>query len=168
MTNEVEAGAPGAAADIPPAQEFSIRKIYLKDVSFESPKSPEAFMGEWKPETDMNFQSKARTLAEGVYEVELAVTLTTRNNGEAAYLVELKQAGIFGVNGFSDGQLAHLFGAHCPSILLPFVREAISELVTKGGFPPFLLAPINFDALYAQHLMKQQAEAGQGGETQDA
>lgn len=137
---------------------FDIQKIYLKDVSFESPNAPAVFQIQWKPDTNLQVGSQNSKLGEDVYEVVLNLTATVKVEEQTAFLIEVQQAGIFTLAGFEEGALGHLLGAYCPNLLFPYAREAISDLTTKGGFPPLLLAPINFDALYAQN--QQEAEAG--------
>jgi len=137
--------------------EFQIQKVYLKDVSFESPQSPELFSknGNWNPDINLQLNTESKTVAENVYEIVLTVTVTaTLEDKSTAFLVELKQAGIFVIKGFEQDALGGIVGSHCPSILFPFAREAVADLVAKGGFPQLLLSPINFDALYMQHLEK--------------
>ncbi len=138
---------------------FDIQKIYLKDVSFESPNAPAIFQIQWKPDTNLQVGAQHTTLGEDVYEVVLNLTATVKVEEQTAFLIEVQQAGIFTLAGFEEGALGHLLGAYCPNLLFPYAREAISDLTTKGGFPPLLLAPINFDALYAQN--QQQAEAAE-------
>jgi len=140
-------------------QQFAIQKLYLKDVSFESPTSPAMFTKDWQPEVNLDMNTNTQTLSEGVYNVVLSLTATVKNAEQTAFLVEVQQAGIFTVNGFAENEMGHMLGSFCPNILFPYAREAISDLVTKGGFPPLLLAPVNFDALYAQHLAQQQQQA---------
>ena len=139
--------------------EFVIQKLYIKDLSFEAPGAPGIFLKEWKADTNVQLNTKARALneQEGVYEVELGLTVTATQEGETAYLVEIKQAGVFTARGFPEDQRGHLLGAYCPNILFPFAREVIADMVLKGGFPQMLLQPINFDVLYLQH---QQSQAG--------
>lgn len=142
--------------------EFTIQKLYVKDVSFEAPNSPEVFLKEWKPDTNVQLNTEARQVDQGVHEVVLTVTITTKSQDKTAYLVEVKQAGVFSAKGFGQEQLGQLLGSYCPNLLFPYVREVISSLVIKGGFPDMPLAPINFDALYAQHLEKTKSEGEQG------
>ncbi|MGV6816760.1 MAG: protein-export chaperone SecB [Thiotrichales bacterium] len=144
---------------------FEVQRIYLKDLSFESPTAPAVFTREFKPEAGVELHSGNRKLGEDVYEVEIHLTLTVKSGDEVAYLVEVKEAGIFTLKGYEQEQLGPLLGAYCPNMLYPFVREVISDVVVKGGFPQQLLAPINFDALYAQHLQEQAAEQKGDGET---
>lgn len=129
---------------------FQIAKIYLSDVSFEAPNTPESFRSEWKPQVDVELGSRATNLEENTYDVMLTVTVTAKNNEQTAYLCEVKQGGVFRLDGFSTEELDHLLGAYCPAQLFPFAREAINDLVVKGGFPQLLLAPVNFEALYLQ------------------
>lgn len=142
-------------------QQFAINKIYVKDVSFESPNSPEQFTAEWKPESNLELNTNGKALEENVYEVVLSLTVTVKNNNQTAYLVEVQQCGIFSMAGFKDQELSHMLGSFCPNLLFPYARETVSDLVTRGGFPQLLLAPVNFDALYAQHLQQMQKDAEQ-------
>ena len=140
-------------------QQFNIQKIYLKDVSFESPNAPGVFQdGEWKPEVNVQINTEAKTIAEGQHEVTLTVTVTAKQGDKTAFLVEVKQSGIFMLAGFEQEQLGGMIGAYCPEVLFPYAREAISDLVSKGGFPQLLLSPVNFNALYMQHQQQQQAQ----------
>lgn len=144
-------------------QQFAVQKIYLKDVSFESPNSPQVFNeGEWKPEINVQINSASSNMAEGLYEVVLNITVTATQDNKTAFLAEIKQAGIFTMSGFSNENIGGMLGAYCPEMLFPFAREALAELIAKGGFPQLLLAPVNFNALYAQHLQQQAAPAAQG------
>lgn len=139
-------------------QQFAIQKIYLKDVSFESPNSPQSFTeGEWKPQANVQINSANQAIAQDTYEVVLSITVTAKQNDKTAFLVEVKQAGVFTIAGFPDENLGGMIGAYCPESLFPFAREAIAEMISKGGFPQLLLAPVNFNALYTQQ-MQQQAE----------
>lgn len=137
-------------------KQFSIQKIYTKDMSFETPNSPKIFTEKWEPIVDFNLASNVQPLENGLYEVALTVTITVKSEDKTAYLVEVNQAGIFTLIGFSDEELGPMVGSFCPNILFPYAREAVSDLVAKGGFPQLLLAPVNFDALYAQHIQAQQ------------
>jgi len=141
-------------------KQFALQKIYLKDVSFESPKSPQVFTeGEMQPQVNVQLNSSNQAVAEGIYEVVLDVTVTAKLSESTAFLVEVKQAGIFNIAGFSDEELAGMLGAYCPETLFPYAREAISELISKGGFPQLLIAPVNFNALYTEQLQQQTATA---------
>ena len=138
--------------------QFSIEKIYLKDVSFESPAAPAIFTEDWTPEINMELNSQANPIENDFYEVELNITVTAKNNDTTGFLVEVKQCGIFSISGMDDANLNGMLGSFCPNILFPYAREAISDLVSKGGFPQLLLAPVNFDALYAQHVQNSEGE----------
>lgn len=145
-------------------QQFAIQKIFIKDVSFESPNAPDVFTdGEWKPEVNVQINTEGKTLAEGMHEVTLTVTVTAKQQDKTAFLVEVKQSGIFQMAGFEQEQMGGMLGAYCPEVLFPYAREAISDLVTKGGFPQMLLSPVNFNALYMQH--QQQAQQAAAPET---
>jgi preprotein translocase subunit SecB len=139
-------------------QQFAIQKIYLKDVSFESPNSPQAFTdGDWKPQINVQINSSNRVIAQDTYEVVLDITVTAKQKENTAFLVEVKQAGVFTIAGFGRENLGGMVGAFCPETLFPFAREAVAELISKGGFPQLYLAPVNFNALYAQQLQQQAA-----------
>lgn len=144
-----------------PTQEkaFSIQRIYIKDLSFETPHSPAIFKQEWRPEVQLNMASQATHLESNYFEVVLGVTLTIRLGDKTAYLIEVKQAGIFGLSGFTEQELGPMLGAFCPNVLFPYAREVISDLATKGSFPQFVLQPVNFDLLYAQQRNMAETEA---------
>jgi len=149
-----------------PEQQFSIQKIFIKDVSFESPNAPAVFTeGEWKPEVNVQINTEAKAINEGLHEVTLTVTVTAKQLEKTAFLVEVKQSGIFQMVGFEQEQMGGMLGAYCPETLFPYAREAISDLVTKGGFPQMLLSPVNFNALYMQHQQQQQAQQESPAET---
>lgn len=137
-----------------PQPQFAIQKIYVKDVSFETPNSPDIFTQEWKPDVNVEIDTKSRGVSEGIYEIVLGVTVTAKFEEKVAFLIEIQQAGIFVIKEFADSDKAAMIGSYCPSLLFPFAREAVSDLVTRGGFPQFLLQPVNFDALYQQHLSR--------------
>ena len=147
-----------------PAREFNLQRIYIKDVSFETPASPQIFGMEWKPESNLNLNSNVNKIGDDTYEVVLTITVTTKVEDKTAFLVEVQQAGIFLVKGFPENELGHMMGAYCPNVLFPYAREVISDLVSKGSFPQLLLTPVNFDALYAQHIQEMQQKAQQSGQ----
>jgi preprotein translocase subunit SecB len=150
-------------AEQPAAQtnkQLLLQKIYLKDLSFESPKAPEIFNSNVSPQTQLNMRSGAREVAPGVQEVTLTLTVEAKDNDTTLFLVEVSQAGVFSIQGYNDQERAMLIGSYCPSTLYPYAREAISDIVAKGGFPQLLLQPINFDALYAQALQQRSQQAG--------
>jgi len=135
-----------------PDQKFEIQKVYIKDLSFETPNSPKIFTEKWNPKTDVHIQTENEKLDENIFEVVITVTVTATQDETTAFLVEVKQAGIFLVENFPEDQHKQLLGSYCPNVLFPFARETVTELVTKGGFPQLLLNPVNFEALYQQHL----------------
>jgi len=139
--------------------QFAIQKIYTKDISYESPVSPQIFQQQWKPTINMDLASSATTLDDSVYEVVLSVTITMSIEKKTACLVEVQQAGIFHITGLEKDVTGRMLGTVCPNILFPFAREVVADLVSRGGFPQLLLAPVNFDALYEQQKQQQQ-EAG--------
>lgn len=146
-------------------REFGLQRVYLKDVSFEIPNSPAIFGKTWKPEVTLNLTSKVNPLEKAAFEVVLSITVTVKIEEMTAYLAEVQQAGIFTLKGFSDQEIGPMLGSYCPNQLFPYAREVISDLVLKGGFPQMLLAPVNFDALYAQHLQQQEKAAQQSSQT---
>ena len=141
-----------------PQKNFGVQKIYVKDMSFETPNSPAVFTQEWKPEINLELNSQANKVADDVHEVVLSLTVTAKLGETTAYLVEVQQAGIFAMKGFADAELPPMLGAFCPGTLYPYARETVSDLVARGGFPQLVLAPINFDALFAQQIQKVQAQ----------
>jgi len=146
-------------------QQFIIERIYIKDISFEAPNSPAVFTQNWEPDTNLNLNTQVNPLGEDHYEVELHVTVSVKDKeGKTAFLVEVIQAGAFLIKGYPQEQLGHLLASYCPSNLFPYAREVISNLVSKGSFPEMHLSPINFDALYAQRLQEEQAQADAGEE----
>ena len=149
------------ADDAAQAAQFTIEKLYLKDVSFEAPNAPQVFNEQGQPQLSMNLNQKVGRLSDGAFEVVLGVTLTCTLNDKTVYLAEVAQAGIFGLAGFDDRTLDMMLGTYCPNVLFPYVREAVSDLINKGGFPPFYLQPINFEALYAEGL-RRRVEGAQG------
>ena len=142
----------------PPSKQFMLQKIYVKDLSFESPKAPNVFTTQVQPSSQLNIRSNAQQVAPGTHEVSLTLTIEAKDKDSVLFLVELTQAGIFTIDGYNDEERAALIGSYCPSTLYPFAREAVAELVSKGGFPPLLLQPINFDALYAQARRERDAK----------
>lgn len=138
--------------------QFSLQRIYVKDISFEAPGTPQSFNGDWQPETKVQFSSAAKRLAEHQFEVVLTINVTATNSEKVVFVVEIKQAGIFWLN-IPEQALEATLAAQCPAILFPYARETVSDLVTRGTFPQFLLQPINFDAVYAESKRRQQQVA---------
>lgn len=143
-------------------QHFEIQKVYLKDVSLETPNSPMIFTEQWQPQSEVRLETGATPLAQDLFEVVLTVTVTAKLGDRTAYLAEVQQAGLFTLQGFDDQQMGHMLHAFCPNILFPFAREELASLIGKGGFPALLLNPINFDGLYMQRLQQQQQAAAAG------
>lgn len=141
--------------------QLGIQKIYIKDLSFEAPHAPKVFTEQLNPALDLHFANAASSLGQDVHEVVLTVTCTVKQEERVIYLVEIQQAGIFNISGFDEQHLPTILATACPNILFPFAREAICDIVTKGGFPQLLLAPVNFDALYAQEIQRRRAAAEQ-------
>jgi preprotein translocase subunit SecB len=134
---------------------ISVAKIYVKDFSFESPLSPGVFkVDKWSPQTNLNLRSSHTKVDDGLHEVVLTITVDAKEDDKTVFLVELQQAGLFELSGYDDVENSVITGSYCPSILFPYAREAISAMIQKGGFPEFILQPINFDALYMQSQQK--------------
>lgn len=145
-----------------PQNQFSIQKLYVKDLSFESPSTPDVFsFKNWEPQIELNLNNTNKKISDGVYEVVLSVTTTVKHDEKTAFLVEIHQAGIFQISGFNEQDTKYILGSQCMNILFPYAREVVSDLTTRGGFPPLLLNPVNFDALYAQAVQQQNKEAEQ-------
>ena len=136
------------------------QKIYLKDVSFESPNSPGIFTLDWKPDVDIEIDSKSAVLADNLHEVVMTLTVTVKVGESTAFLAEVHQAGIFVMRGLDPEELQRAQHVFCMRMLYPYASAALTEMVTKGGFPQLLLAPVNFEGLYAQ---RQQAAAASAG-----
>ncbi|MFC3152338.1 protein-export chaperone SecB [Litoribrevibacter euphylliae] len=152
-------------AEQPQNAGFALQRIYLKDFSFESPRAPQVFQSQWKPQVHMDLNTGNAKVGDDLYEVVLTITLTAKQDDEVALLVEIKQAGIFAIQGLEGPRLAHALGAFCPNILFPYARETIDSMVTKGSLPPFMLAPVNFDAIFAEAMQRKQQEADQAEAT---
>ena len=139
---------------------ITIGKIYAKDVSFESPQSPTVFkMEEWKPQTNLNLRSSTNAVEGNEHEIVLTITVDAKDGDKTLFLVEIQQAGIFEIVGYEGEEFNAVVGSFCPNVLFPYARETIANVIQKGGFPEFLLQPINFDALYMQGR-QQAAETG--------
>jgi preprotein translocase subunit SecB len=147
-------------------QKFVLQRIYVKDLSFESPGAPTVFMQEWKPAMNVDLNTKSGLVGGDDFEVVLTITITAKLNDETAYLIEVQQAGIFHIKGIEGDDLRRILATVCPNMLFPYARETIDGVITKGTFPALMLAPVNFDALFQQAL-KQAEEEGNvpAGET---
>lgn len=138
-------GSEGAAT-----RKFALRRLYLKDVSYEAPNAPAVLTSDIQPDIKLNLHSTHKQIEEGAYEVVLHLNVQATSKETSLFIVEVQQAGIFNMSGYTPGEVQFILGTHCPSALFPYAREVISSLVGKGGFPTLLLQPINFEALYAQ------------------
>jgi|SoiMethySBSTD1v2_1073268.scaffolds.fasta_scaffold610609_2 preprotein translocase subunit SecB len=138
---------------------FSIEKIYLKDLSLEIPGAPQVFSERESPKIDVNIHNAASGLSPGIYEVVLTATVTAKHSDRTAFLVEVKQAGVFQIRNIPQQDMDPVLAIACPNILFPYVREAVSSIISRAGFPPFVLNHLSFEVLYQQHLQqKQQGE----------
>jgi preprotein translocase subunit SecB len=140
-------------------KQLVLQKIYIKDLSFESPRSPGVFASNVSPQTKLNIKSSASEVAPDTQEVTLTLTVEAVDKDKTLFMLEIEQAGLFRIQGYSAEEARMLIGSYCPGTLYPFAREAISDVITRGGFPQLLLQPINFDALYAQ-VLKDRADGG--------
>ena len=152
MTEQVTSGA--TQEDQGP--QISLQRIYVRDLSFEAPKSPEIFRQEWAPSVELDLNTRQKPLEGDFHEVVLTLSVTVKTGGETAFIAEVQQAGIFLVAGLDAAAMSHTLGAFCPNLLFPYAREALDNLVVRGSFPALMLAPVNFDALYAQQLERMQ------------
>jgi preprotein translocase subunit SecB len=150
---------PGAAA-AGAQPSLQVEKLYVKDISLEVPNAPEVFTQQVQPEVEVQLGTGARQFAEGYYEVTVSGTVTARAGERTLFLVEAVQAGIFSLRNVPPDQLAPLLGIACPQILFPYLREAVSDMVVRAGFPPVLLSPVSFEALYMQRMQQQQQGGG--------
>jgi len=144
-------------ASTPPQPSFQIEKLYVKDLSLELPNAPQVFLQSESPQLEIQVRNDAQKFGDSLYEAVVTVTVTAKVGEKTLFLAEAAQAGIFSLRDIPEADLGPLLGIACPNILYPYVREAISDLVTRGGFPPVLLAPVSFEALYAQ---RNQAQPG--------
>ncbi|SFH59201.1 protein-export chaperone SecB [Modicisalibacter xianhensis] len=137
--------------------QFSLQRIYVKDISFESPNSPAVFQQPFKPKVGLDLNTSSEQVGEDLYEVVIKVTaqVSHAESGTTSFLVEVEQAGLFRIAGLQGEQLDHTLGAFCPNVLFPYARECIDNLVNRGSFPPLMLAPVNFEAMYAQKKQRQ-------------
>lgn len=157
MSDETQ--SPAQDAQAPQGPQLQVQRIYTKDISFETPNSPEIFGVEWKPEMKVDMDSKAKQLDATTYEVVLTVTAQATIGEKTAFLAEVQQAGLFTIGEFPEPQKAHMIGAFCPNTLFPYARETVASLINKGTFPTFNLQPVNFDAVFAQYMQKRAQEA---------
>jgi preprotein translocase subunit SecB len=148
-----------------PQKQLQLQKIYIKDLSFESPKAPTIFMSATAgPQPQINLRSNVQEIAPNTQEVTLTLTVEAKDKDSTVFLVEVAQAGVFTMQGFTAEERAMLLGSYCPNALYPFAREAVADVVSKGGFPQILLPPLNFDAMYQQFLQERMARNGASGQ----
>jgi len=156
MQSNLQTGEKKPSTDTTPI--FEIQRLYIKDLSFEAPNTPHTFMEEWKPEVELNLETKSNRIQEDIHEVVLSVTASVKTGSKPSFVVEVQYAGVFRIASVPEQQLRQMLGSFCPGILFPYAREVISDVVVRGGFPQLILAPVNFDALYAQHLDNQKKD----------
>ncbi|HKM14624.1 MAG TPA: protein-export chaperone SecB [Marinospirillum sp.] len=138
-----------------PQTQFALQRLYLSDVSFEAPNSPEVFMVKEQPQVDVKLDTKNRQVSEDLYEVTVKITAQVTFGEKTAFLAEVEQSGAFQITGIEGDNLEHALGAFSPNILFPYAREAIDNLVVKGGFPPLMIAPVNFEAIFAERKQRE-------------
>ena len=147
----------GAATVPADAPVFTIERIYVKDLSLENPNSPKSFLSTEQPQIEVSLQTRGEPVSDGIFESVLTVTVTAKVADQTLFLVEVAQAGVFQIRNIPEAELQPILGIHCPNILFPYAREAVSSAIIHAGYPPINLAPINFEALYAQQLQQMQA-----------
>jgi len=162
MTEENNQATADAGQEEKAAPKFAVQRIYLKDLSFETPMGPAVFQKQVKPEINQDISLSTTKLGDGNYEVELTLTVTVKDGEDTIYLIEVHQAGIFAVEGVEGSQLAQLLNTICPSTLFPYVREAVDSVVIKGSFPALMIPPVNFEALFAQAVAEGKLKGKQG------
>jgi len=141
------------------ARQVSLQKIYVRDASVEVPDGPRVFTQEWRPDVNIDLNTRVEALGDDTHQVLVTVTVTAKQDDKTAYIVEVQQAGVFRVTGFEDdAERRQVIGAYCPNVLFPYVRETVGDLIQRAGFPHILLQPVNFDALYQRHLEEQERE----------
>lgn len=167
MADEQQNGAEaaGAAAEGQPQQEFVLQRVYLKDLSYESPGAPHVFRKEYRPAVNVDLRTQSNAMDNDAYEVTLTITITAKLQEETAFLIEVQQSGIFSIRGIVDEELRRILGIYCPNVLFPYARETIDNVVTKGTFPALMLAQVNFEGLYAQALQQAQQQAAAQAES---
>ncbi|SJN11227.1 Protein export cytoplasm chaperone protein (SecB, maintains protein to be exported in unfolded state) [Halomonas citrativorans] len=155
--------ADAAASGDKPQLKFSLQRIYVKDISFEAPNSPSVFKQAFKPKVNLDLNTTSTKIADDQYEVVVKVTAQVNDSetGTTSFLAEVEQAGLFRISGIEGAQLEQTLGAFCPNLLFPYARECVDNLVNRGGFPPLMLAPVNFEAMYAQRKQREAQQANQ-------
>jgi preprotein translocase subunit SecB len=155
MSNNMAGGVPAADPQADMGPQLALQNVYLKDCSYEAPNGPR-IDGNWNPQINLDLHTAANSLTPELHEIVLTVTVSAKQNDATIFLVEVKQAGLFLIRNLGQEDMKRAVSSVCPSVLFPYARAAVSQLVTQGGFPQFLLPPVNFDALYAQSLTQQQ------------
>ncbi|MEE4362085.1 MAG: protein-export chaperone SecB [Pseudomonadales bacterium] len=151
-----------AGADAQP--QFALHRLYVKDLSLEVPRAPDVFRTQWQPKVKMDLNTRSNRVEADTYEVVLTISVEARDaEDRIGFIVEVQQAGLFRAAGLDAAQLHHTLGSYCPNLLFPYAREAVDSMVLRGGFPALLLAPVNFDALYAEALKQQQGQTPGAG-----
>ena len=146
---------------------FAVQRIYLKDLSFETPMGAAAFQKQWQPKVNQDLNTQSTKIADDVYEVALRLTITVTDGEETIYLIEVQQAGLFTIKGLEPQQLTHVINTTCPTMLFPYAREVIDNTLTKGSFPALMLPPINFEALFASAMQQAEAKAAEEAKSED-
>jgi preprotein translocase subunit SecB len=162
MADEQQNGA-AAAAEGETQQQFVLQRVYLKDLSFESPGAPGVFRKQYQPQINVDLRTRSESIGDDNYEIVLTVTITAKVGDETAFLAEVQQAGIFLIRGIEGEELRRILAIYCPNVLFPYARETIDTIVTKGTFPALMLAQVNFEALYAQAVQQAQQRAAEAG-----
>ena len=160
MAESATPGPPGPSAPI--RAELRIDRIYLRDLSFESPQAPGVFASEWRPQFQIELNTRANRLDDGRFEVILMVNLEAKSDENTLFMVELQQAGIFHIETEGEEERREALGVACPDALIPYARKTLDTLLVKGTFPPFMLAPVNFDTLYAEAKKRREAARDTG------
>jgi preprotein translocase subunit SecB len=143
-------------------RQFLVQRIYTKDISFESPNAPQTFQENWNPEINVGLGSEVNKIGDENIELVLKVSVEAKHDGKTVFLVEVQQGGLFLIQGFNDEETDALMGIAAPNVLFPYAREAVSDLVTRGSFPQFVLQPVNFEAIYTQQRQAKAAQAESG------
>ncbi len=138
---------------------FAIEKIYVKDLSLEIPHAPDVFLSTEQPQVDVQLHNESARVADGLYQVVLTVTVTAKSGEKTLFLVEVAQAGIFQIRNLPESDFEPILATACPNILFPYARETVSDVVVRAGFPPVVLAPVNFDAIYLQRVQQAKEQA---------
>jgi preprotein translocase subunit SecB len=144
----------------PQQPSFGIEKIYVKDLSLEVPGGPQTFMQQESPQLEVQITQNSQRVGDALFEVTLVVTVTAKSGDKTLFLVEASQAGVFQIRNLTEADLPPVLGIVCPNVLFPYARETVSDLITRAGFPPVLLAPVNFEAIYQQRAAASATPAG--------